>query len=132
MAYYKVLLADDEKEIRQGIIQKIDWEANGFILAGDASNGREALEQFERKGEGYYDLIFMDVQMPIMDGYEASRAIRSINRKDALTIPIIAMTANAFSEDVIASKRAGMNEHIPKPLDVEQLVSCMKRWLDGQ
>ena len=70
--------------------------------------------------------------MPIMDGYEASRAIRSINRKDALTIPIIAMTANAFSEDVIASKRAGMNEHIPKPLDVEQLVSCMKRWLEGQ
>ncbi len=67
--------------------------------------------------------------MPVMNGYEAARAIRSIERKDAVTIPIIAMTANAFSEDVAASKRAGMNEHISKPLDIEQLMVCLNRWL---
>lgn len=125
----RILLAEDN-DLNREIAEEIIGETG--VEIDSVKDGREALEQFERKGEGYYDLIFMDVQMPIMDGYEASRAIRSINRKDALTIPIIAMTANAFSEDVIASKRAGMNEHIPKPLDVEQLVSCMKRWLDGQ
>lgn len=67
MAYYKVLLADDEKEIRQGIIQKIDWEANGFILAGDASNGREALELAEKI---HPDVVMTDIKMPFMSGLE--------------------------------------------------------------
>ena len=74
-------------------------------------------------------MIFMDVQMPVMNGYEATRAIRAAGRSDAREIPIVAMTANAFTDDVIASKQAGMNEHITKPLDAEQLVQCMRIYL---
>ena len=84
---------------------------------------------YEAQEAGYYDLIFMDIQMPRMNGYEASRAIRTSAKKDAKTIPIIAMTANAFAEDVIESQKAGMNEHISKPLDLDQLMKCMSRWL---
>ena len=67
--------------------------------------------------------------MPVMDGYTAARMIRKSNKEDARSIPIIAMTANAFSDDVAQSKRAGMNEHITKPLDIEELMRCMERWL---
>lgn len=77
-----------------------------------------AVERFKEKGSWYYDLIFMDVQMPVMNGYEATKTIREIEREDAAQIPIIAMTANAFTEDMIASKKAGMNEHIAKPLNM--------------
>ena len=81
---------------------------------------------------GYYDLVFMDIQMPVMNGYEATRAIRNSGRRDAQTIPIVAMTANAFAEDVIESRRAGMNEHVSKPLDMDVLTKCMSRWLKGR
>ena len=94
-----------------------------------APDGRQAVDEFTRSPEGSYDLIFMDIQMPVMNGHEAARAIRSSGRRDAAKIPIIAMTANAFAEDVLASKRAGMNEHVTKPLDVKQLMECMSRWL---
>lgn len=122
----KVLLAEDN-ELNREIAEELI--GNTGVSVESAKNGREALEKFENSEEGYYDLIFMDIQMPVMNGYEAARAIRSIERKDAVTIPIIAMTANAFSEDVAASKRAGMNEHISKPLDIEQLMVCLNRWL---
>lgn len=74
-------------------------------------------------------MILMDIQMPIMNGYEATKAIRSLPRKDAAEIPIIAMTANAFTEDIQRSKQAGMNEHLTKPLDIEQLMKCLEKWL---
>lgn len=82
-----------------------------------------------KKDVGYYDLIFMDIQMPVMNGHEASRAIRNSGKADAQTIPIVAMTANAFAEDAIESQKAGMNEHISKPLDLKCLMECMGRWL---
>ncbi len=66
--------------------------------------------------------------MPIMNGYEATKAIRKLDKEDAARIPIIAMTANAFTEDMIASKKAGMNEHIAKPLNIDQLMKCMRYW----
>ena len=122
----KVLLAEDN-ELNREIAEELI--GNTGVSVESAKDGREALEKFEKNEEGYYDLIFMDIQMPVMNGYEAARAIRSLERKDAVTIPIIAMTANAFSEDVAASKRAGMNEHISKPLDIEQLMVCLNRWL---
>lgn len=83
-----------------------------------ACNGAEGLMKFEQSPEQYYDLILMDVQMPVMDGYTATRKIRSSSHKDAARIPILAMTADAFSEDIKAAKNAGMNGHLAKPLDV--------------
>ena len=73
--------------------------------------------------------VLMDVQMPVMNGYEAARAIRALERPDAKTIPIIAMTANAFAEDVQLAKNTGMNEHIAKPLDLNKLNDVLKQWL---
>ena len=82
-----------------------------------ASNGKKCVEMFKSSKEDYYDLILMDIQMPVMDGYEATKSIRKLKRKDALTVPILAMTADVFSEDIHAAKAAGMNGHISKPLN---------------
>ena len=94
-----------------------------------AVDGVQAVEKFEASHIGYYDLVLMDIQMPCMDGYEATRRIRVLNRPDAATIPIFAMTADAFSEDMDKSKEAGMNAHITKPIDVEQLYREMLKWM---
>ena len=80
--------------------------------------------------DGYYDLIFMDIQMPKMNGYDAARAIRAMNRNYCKQIPIIAMTANAFAEDVQAAKTVGMNEHIAKPLDLKALAKTLDKWIN--
>ncbi len=90
-----------------------------------AGNGQEALEKFEQSVPGQYDMILMDVQMPVMDGYEATRAIRKCGHPQALTVPIIAMTANAFSEDVKDALDAGMNAHVAKPVDMDRLKSVI-------
>lgn len=90
-----------------------------------AHNGQEAVELFETRPEYYYDLIFMDIKMPVMDGLCAARTIRALPRQDARKIPIIAMTANAFFEDRQISLEAGMNDHITKPLNVNQLLDCL-------
>ena len=94
-----------------------------------AEDGREAVEKVSVSRSEYYDLIFMDIQMPTMNGYEATNAIRSLGRKDSWAIPIIAMTANAFAEDVVAAKNAGMNDHIAKPLDIHKLEKVLETWL---
>ena len=87
------------------------------------------MEAFKGKPAYYYDLIFMDIQMPVMNGYEATRAIRSIERTDAKDIPIIAMTANAFAEDVLDACNAGMNKHVAKPIDLNKLMEVIARWM---
>ncbi|MCM1162132.1 MAG: ATP-binding protein [Roseburia sp.] len=122
----RILLVEDN-EINREIAEEIIGSTG--VLVESVTNGREAVEQFLEKEAGYYNLIFMDIQMPIMDGYDATREIRKLPKKDALSIPIIAMSANAFTEDIIASREAGMNEYITKPLDMEQLMSCMEHWL---
>ncbi len=94
-----------------------------------AKDGREALHEMTKAEAGYYDIVFMDIQMPIMDGYEATRAIRSLPDSYPRQVPIIAMTANAFMADVQACKEAGMDEHIAKPLDLEHLFKILNRWL---
>ena len=91
-----------------------------------AKDGREAVEKFEQSVPGYYDLILMDVQMPVMNGYDATKAIRQSGHSQAETVPIIAMTANAFSEDVKDALDAGMNAHIAKPIDMEQLKAAAR------
>lgn len=92
-------------------------------------DGTEAVEQMNGCSDGYYDMIFMDIQMPKMNGYDATRAIRAMDRPYCKQVPIIAMTANAFAEDVQAAKTVGMNEHIAKPLDMDILTKTLCRWL---
>ncbi len=97
-----------------------------------AGNGKEALEKFQQSEPGHFDLILMDVQMPVMDGYEATRAIRNCPHPEAKTVPIIAMTANAFSEDVKDALDAGMNQHVSKPIDMERLKAVLQEIFAGQ
>ena len=90
-------------------------------------NGKMALERFGDSAEGEFDAILMDVQMPVMNGYDATRAIRALERGDAATIPIIAMTANAFAEDEREALHAGMNVHLAKPIDMELLKKVLRQ-----
>jgi CheY-like chemotaxis protein/anti-sigma regulatory factor (Ser/Thr protein kinase) len=92
-------------------------------------NGSDAVDKITLAEDGYYDMILMDIQMPIMNGYEAASAIRSMDRAYTKKVPIIAMTANAFAEDIMAAKSVGMNGHIAKPLDLEQIAKALKKWL---
>ncbi len=122
----RILLVEDN-ELNREIAEEIIGETG--VTVESAENGREALEKFEEAGENHYDMILMDIQMPVMNGYEATEAIRRLPRRDAAKIPIIAMTANAFAEDIQRSKNAGMNEHLTKPLDIEQLMKCLETWI---
>ena len=90
-------------------------------------DGQEAVELFRNSELGEFDVILMDIMMPVMNGYEATKMIRSLDREDAKKIPIIAMTANAFTEDRIRAKESGMDEHIAKPVDVELLVKVIHK-----
>ena len=92
-------------------------------------DGQLALERFENSAEGEFDAILMDVQMPVMNGYEATRRIRALERKDAEQILIIAMTANAFAEDVKDALDAGMNAHLAKPIDMELLKKMIHQYI---
>lgn len=122
----RVLLVEDN-ELNQEVAQFMltEWGLE-VTVAGD---GQEAVDMFQKAPPYTYQLIFMDIMMPVMDGYDATREIRSLDRPDAASIPIIAMTANAFAEDVKKAKEAGMNEHIAKPLD-PAIVNCvLAQWL---
>lgn len=94
-----------------------------------AVNGKLAVEAVQEKESGYFDLIFMDIQMPVMNGYEAAQAIRALDREDLKKIPIVAMTADAFADDIKRAKDAGMNDHISKPVDIERLEEALKKWV---
>ena len=122
----RILLVEDNalnREIAEEIMTEKGLEVES------AENGKVAVDIVTDREPGYYDMILMDVQMPVMDGYEATRRIRSTKRKDLQTIPIIAMTANAFEEDRQNAIRAGMNEHLAKPLNMVQLVEKLKTYL---
>ena len=99
------------------------------MTAERAENGKEAVEMFSSHPEGYYDCILMDIRMPVMDGLEAAAAIRALDRPDAATIPILALTANAFDEDVERSLQAGMNAHLTKPVVPEVLYANMSKFI---
>lgn len=122
----QVLLVEDN-ELNQEIAQYMLAE-NGVEVT-TASNGQEAVEKFLKAEPNFYQIIFMDVMMPVMNGYEATKTIRKLDRPDAAEIPIIAMTANAFAEDVKAAMDAGMNEHITKPLEPEVINRVLMHWL---
>ncbi|NBI69149.1 response regulator [Pseudoflavonifractor sp. 60] len=121
----RILLAEDNelnwevaKELLSVLEMELDWVENGQICAA----------KFEESPVGYYDAILMDVRMPVMDGYEATRAIRSLEREDA-DIPIIAMTADAFSEDIQKCLACGMNDHLAKPIDIQAVSQKLKRYV---
>ena len=122
----RILLVEDN-ELNREIAQSI-LEETGFVVE-TAPDGSDAVEMVSQAKEGYYDAILMDVQMPVMDGYEATRTIRAMPRKDVENIPIIAMTANAMEEDKEAALKNGMNAHIAKPLDVELFLSVLTKYL---
>lgn len=96
-------------------------------LVTNVSDGKQALDEFTKNPPGTYDAILMDIMMPVMDGLTATKAIRSLTRPDAKTIPILAMTANAFEEDAKQCFAAGMNAHIAKPIDIEFLEKTLQR-----
>lgn len=123
----QILLAEDN-EINAEIATSLLKNKNAKVSL--AKNGAEAVEQFASSPVGHFKAILMDVRMPIMDGLEASKTIRAMKKKDALTIPIIAMTANAFQEDVNQSLEAGMNAHLAKPIEPEVLYSTLEKFLE--
>ena len=96
------------------------------MISDHAENGKLAVEKFAASPQGFYDAVLMDIRMPVMDGLEATAAIRALDHPDAKTVPIIAMTANAFDEDVQRSLKAGMNVHLTKPADPEQLYTTLQ------
>ena len=119
-----ILLAEDNElnmEIAEFMLQ------NEGAVVTKAWNGQEAVELFEKSRSGEFDVILMDIMMPVMNGYEATKMIRSLDREDAKEVPIIAMTANAFTEDRIRAKEAGMDEHVAKPVDGELLVKVIHK-----
>lgn len=120
----RILLAEDN-ELNREIAQTI-LEMHGFAVTC-AANGREALEQFRAAEPGYFDAILMDIRMPVMDGLEATRRIRTSGRPDARAVPIIALTANAFDEDSKKSMDSGMDGHLSKPIQVEQMLELLGR-----
>lgn len=124
----RILLVEDN-ELNREIAEELIGVTGASVES--AEDGVQAVEMFKESAEGYYDLILMDVQMPHMDGYEATRCIRALGRSDAQKVPIFAMTANAFAEDVQKSREAGMNAHISKPLDIRAVYKQMNRYLQG-
>lgn len=123
-------LAAEDNEINAEILTEIlDMEGASCVIA---ENGRLALERFESSHEGEFDAILMDVQMPVMNGYDATRAIRALSRPDAAAIPIIAMTANAFAEDECEALSSGMNVHIAKPIDISLLKKVIRQYTDNR
>ena len=122
----RILLAEDNelnwevaKEILSDLGPELDW----------AEDGKICLDKFNASPAGYYDLIFMDIRMPNMTGYEAAQAIRKSEHPDASSIPIIAMSADAFSEDIQRSLDCGMNGHIAKPIDIQEVTKLLKKYL---
>lgn len=118
------LLLVEDNEINREIARELIEETG--IQIEEACDGEEAVRKVAESGEHYYNLILMDVQMPKMDGYEATKAIRAMNRGDVADVPIVAMTANVFEEDIRAAHRAGMNAHFAKPIDLKEFERLLK------
>ena len=119
---HRALLAEDNpinSEVARELLRMVKLDCDL------AENGKEAVDKFNKAAPGTYDLILMDIQMPLLDGYGATKAIRALPRPDAKTIPIFAMTANAFTEDVSAALTCGMNGHLAKPIDVAKLYATV-------
>ena len=123
MQPYQEQYVQNAREIAREILGATNAEIDA------AEDGKQAVERFEGAPEGWYSLVLMDVQMPVMDGYAATREIRKLREPFQFNIPVVAMTANAFEEDRRAALDAGMDEHVAKPLDVEKLKYILARFI---
>ena len=121
----RILLAEDNELNREIAVEILSMTG---VMVDTAENGQIAVDMMKRSADDKYDLVFMDIQMPVMDGYQAANAIRALPGQKG-RVPIVAMTANAFAEDVMMAKNVGMNEHISKPLDMDRLHDVLRRWL---
>lgn len=126
LAGLHILLAEDNELNREIAVFLLEKEGMEITAC---ENGAEAVKAFRESPQGYYDLILMDIMMPVMDGYEASRRIRSLPRRDAAVIPIFAMTANAFQDDIEKSHKSGMNEHLTKPLHTQVMLDTIRKYV---
>lgn len=126
LAGLHVLLVEDNELNREIAVFLLEKEGMEITAC---ENGVEAVKAFRESPLGYYDLILMDIMMPVMDGYEASRQIRSLPRRDAAVIPIFAMTANAFQDDIEKSHKSGMNEHLTKPLHTQVMLDTIRKYV---
>lgn len=124
----RILLVEDNELNREIAVELLQMQG---ILVEEAQNGLQAVEKFRGAAPNEYDCILMDIQMPVMDGYQAAESIRRLSRVDAQSIPILALTANAFASDLGKALHAGMNDHIAKPIDVEHLMEVLHRWMGG-
>ena len=121
----RILVAEDN-ELNMEIAEFLLTNAGAVIIR--ASNGKEAVEAFAKSGVGEVNVILMDIMMPVMDGLEATREIRTMNRSDASAVVIIAMTANAFTEDKTKALKSGMDDYLTKPLESEKLIRALSRY----
>ena len=121
----RILIVDDERFERDQLCQILEEAFPHDVQTRTAENGRQAVEMFAKSRPGDYAAILMDVRMPEMDGLEATAAIRALEREDAKRIPIVALTANAFDEDVQRSMQAGMNAHLSKPVESDRLMRTL-------
>jgi CheY-like chemotaxis protein len=121
-----VLLCEDNQLNREIAMELLKRKG---MLVDTAENGEEGLEKFIQSEDGYYDVILMDIRMPVMNGLEAAKAIRKLARKDAGTVPILSMTANAFEDDIQECLDAGMNAHIAKPIEPEVMFHTIEKAL---
>ena len=118
----RLIIVDDESFMRDNLAHLFPWEELGYEVASVFANGREALAYLEHNPA---DVVLTDIQMPVMDGLESARRIRTSGRPDARRIPIIALTANAFDEDTRKSLASGMNGHLSKPIQVDQMLETL-------
>ncbi len=123
----KHILLVEDNELNIDIAEILLTDAGAVVTK--VINGQQAVDTFRENEPGTFDVILMDVMMPVMNGYEATRQIRALDRKDAGEIPILAMTANAFAEDIEKARQAGMNDHLAKPLDIRKMLSVIARYL---
>ena len=122
----RILLVEDNELNREIADELLSYIG---VSVEQAEDGKAAVEMVKNSPHNYYDLIFMDIQMPVMNGYDASRGIRDLHREDTDHMPIVAMSANAFDNDIREAKEAGMNDYVAKPVEISKLLEALNKWL---
>ena len=125
----KVVLLCEDNKINADIAARL--MSNKGIIVDSAANGKLGLEKFQASIPGFYAVVLMDLRMPVLDGYQATKQLRGLERADAKKIPVIAMTADAFEEDVKMCLEVGMNDHVAKPIEPQKLYMALARAIQG-